>query len=146
MGEERFLQELHQVAASLFAGRDRSPNTFAPLAAFFATCALRDFPVENHKPNCLFGQIVGRVDTRCSNELEKRVAVLAKPLCHILRLTRRRNPLRRLGENRFPGGSHTMFDCSLGEFVTAMKRAKHVADRREQAFIAASSDLAEPVF
>ena len=70
MGEERLLQELHQVATGLFAGRDCCPNAFAPLAAFFATCALRDFSVENDKSNCLFCNVVRRIDVWCRSELD----------------------------------------------------------------------------
>ncbi len=133
MGEKRFLQELHQVASGLFACRDCRPNALAPSAALFTTRALRGFPVENDKSNCLFGQIVGRVNTGRGNELEERVAVLAKPLRHILRLTRCWDSFRRLGDNRFPGGSQTTFGRLLGEFVAAMKRAEHFANSVEQA-------------
>ncbi len=134
MGEERFLKKLHQVAPGLFAGRDRCPNALAPIAALFATSALRDFAIENHEPNRLFGQIIGRIDARRGDELEERRAVLAKPPCHISCLARRGHPVRGLGENRFPGGSQTMLDRTLGEFVAPMERAKHLADRVEQAF------------
>ena len=133
MGEERFLKELHQVATGLFAGRDRRPNAFVPIAALLATSALCDFSIKNHEPNRLFSQIVGRVDTWRGDELEERRAVLAKPLCHISRLARRGNPVRGLGKNRFPGGGQTTFDRVLGEFVAAMKRAKHFADSLQQA-------------
>ena len=79
MGEERFLKELHQVAPGLFAGRDRRPNAFAPIATLFATSALGDFPVEDNEPNCLLGQIIRRIDARRGDELEERRAMFAKP-------------------------------------------------------------------
>ena len=120
MGEERFLKKLRQVAARLFAGRQRGPDAFTPLMALLAARASGDFSVENHEPNCLFGQIVGRVDARRGDELEKRGAVLAKPIGHVLCLARRGNPAGCLGENRFLGSGQAMFDRTLGEFATAM--------------------------
>ena len=80
MGQDRFLQERHQVASDSFECGDCRPNALAPHAALYAASALRDFPVENDKSICLFGQIVGRIDTGRGDEFEESVAVFAKPL------------------------------------------------------------------
>ncbi len=144
MGEERFLKELDQVAARLFAGRQRGPDAFTPLTALLAARALGDFAVEYHEPNCLFGQIIGRIDARRGDDLEERGAVLAKPVCHVLRLARGGNPAGRLGEHNVPGGGQTTFDRSLGEFVAAMKRVKHFADRHQQAMTGSASAASMP--
>ena len=92
MSPEGFLQKLHRIPARLFAGGDCCPDALAPLAAVFAARALRNFPVQDHEANCLFGQIVGRVDAGRGDEVEESFAVLAKPTCHVLRLARRGGP------------------------------------------------------
>ncbi len=46
MSKERFLKELNQVAAGLFAGRQRGPDASTPLTSLSTPRALGDFAVK----------------------------------------------------------------------------------------------------
>ena len=132
IGQERVVEKSHQVAARLFASRNRRPDAFAPGTALFAPCSLRDLAIKDHEPNRLLGKIVRRIDARRRDELEEGGAVIPETIRHVLRLARGGNPPRRQGENRFSGRGQTPGNCTCFQLVGAMKRAEHFANRIEQ--------------
>ena len=82
----RFQHELEGRSALLRAGGDGGPDTLAPATPGFATCALRDPAVDNHEADRLFRQVVCRLDARCGDETEVRLAVLMEAFSQILRV------------------------------------------------------------
>ena len=58
-------------------GSDDRPDAFGPFPSTFAARPLCDVAVYRHKPDRLFGQVVGRFDARCGDELEVRATMVA---------------------------------------------------------------------
>ena len=58
VGANRIAEERIGRASLLGAGGDGGPDTFAPLAATFTSCALRDESIDDDEPDRLFGEVV----------------------------------------------------------------------------------------
>ena len=78
------MEKVEHAAALLDAGGNHCPDALAPALARFATRALSDTPVDDHKADRLFGQVIGRLDAGCGDESEVGLTVLAKPVGQIL--------------------------------------------------------------
>ena len=81
-------KELEYVEATLRAGGDGCPDSFAPISARFAASALRDAAVDHDESNRLFRQIVRRLDARRGDEAEVTIAVLQETVGHVLGFVR----------------------------------------------------------
>src|ERR1700733_1805444 len=66
------------------AGRDHGPDAFAPPPPRLAARAHRDVPINHHKADRLLREIVRRLRSWRCDECEKRLAMLAKTLRHVL--------------------------------------------------------------
>lgn len=126
------MQESHQVATGLPASRDCRPDRLTPPATLFAARPLRDFSIEHNESNRLFGQIVGRVDARCRNELKERVAVVAEPLRHVSCFSGIGHPPGRLSAQFVSRRGQAAINRSLGKLVAAMERTEQFANRIQQ--------------
>jgi hypothetical protein len=80
MSMNRVQNKLEDRTALLGAGGDDRPNPLAPTAAGLAPRPLGSPSVDHHKADCLFGQVVGRLDARRRDEAEVGVAVLTETL------------------------------------------------------------------
>ena len=81
------LEDKRKRRASLqCAGGDHGPETFTGAAAVDTAGTLGDMAVDDHEPDRLFGDVVGRVHAGGGDEREVRLSVLAKALGHVLRL------------------------------------------------------------
>jgi hypothetical protein len=63
-----------------------SPDSLAPLTPGFAPCALSDVPVNDHKSDRLFGEIVRRFDSRRRDKAKVACAIFPQTLGQIPRL------------------------------------------------------------
>jgi len=66
------------------AGCHDGPDAFAPCAAAFAACALRDETVDDDKSYCSFGGVVGGFGAGSGDELKVRFAVVDETVAHVL--------------------------------------------------------------
>ena len=78
MGLDGIQQKLKRRTTLLGATGDHRPDALAPSTAFLAPRPLRNPPVDHHKANRLFRQVVGRLDPRRGDEAEVRRSMLAK--------------------------------------------------------------------
>ena len=68
MCKNRLIEKVEHAAALLDAGGDHRPDSLTPALARFAARALGNAPVDDHKPNRLFCQVVGRLDAGSGDE------------------------------------------------------------------------------
>jgi hypothetical protein len=89
-------------ALSASAVRQRCP----PALSASAARPLGHVPIDHHKPNRLFRQIVGGINARGKDELNGAQAVLAKTIRQVLRLRDLGNPECRLADHFQPRVLH----------------------------------------
>ena len=63
-------EELHGGSALLSAGGQNSPDAFGPALAYLAASALCDAPIDDHKTQSLFCEVIRWFDTRGGDELK----------------------------------------------------------------------------
>jgi hypothetical protein len=102
MGLHGIQQEFENRPTLLGASGSHRPDAFAQSAAFLAPRPLSNPPVDDHKANRLFGQIVGRLDPRRGHEAEVCRAMLAKALGQVAGVFRVRHAGRARPEHLFP--------------------------------------------
>ena len=81
---DRPAQEVVHRLALLHARGNHRPDALAPTAAAFATRSLSNVPINHHETDGLFGQVVGRLHSRCCDEGEVGRAMLAETSGHVL--------------------------------------------------------------
>jgi len=84
---DRLAYKFESISALAGTGCQYSPDAFAPKPAVFATSALCNIAVYNNKPNSLFSEIIGRLNTWCCDKSEISFTVFTKTICKILSLT-----------------------------------------------------------
>ena len=87
-GGHRAVQIVKHALAMLGAGGDRGPDPFQPLAAGLTAAALGHAAVDDHKPNRLFRQIVGRLHARCGDKSQVFASMLMKSLGEVRHSTK----------------------------------------------------------
>ena len=84
---DRLAYKIECISALAGAGCQYGPDAFAPKPAFFAASALGNIAVYDNKPNRLFGEIIGWLNTRCGDKLEISFTVFTETIGKILSLT-----------------------------------------------------------
>src|SRR5512137_2031673 len=98
MCTNRVIEKLKKITTSLSTRGNDGPDPFAPLTARFTSSALSDAPVNDHKPNRLFRQVIRGLNRWRGDELEVLGSMLFKAFRHIPGLLRVRNLLSGLAQ------------------------------------------------
>ena len=80
----RVLEENEEGSPLLATGGQNRPDSFTPTLTPLTSRALSDLSINDHKTDCLLGQIVCWLDAGGRDEPEVRIAVLAETLSQIL--------------------------------------------------------------
>ena len=131
------MKELEDRAVLLGAACAGGPDPFAPSASRLPARALRDAPVDHHKPQRLLGKIVGRLHAGRRDEAEVGVAVPAESLRQVARLP---------GLGRVGGGMHNHLALPLQDAREPVRRhALPPVDGPEQNAQVTQEPLAVPL-